>query len=53
MDLAEIFSNHKAKNAAIAIALARIFNAVFWEKIKKYSRITLDSVLQPTQYYES
>jgi hypothetical protein len=45
MDLAEIISKLKAKNAAIAIAMARIFNVVFWNKIQKYSRITVGSVL--------
>jgi hypothetical protein len=46
MDLAEIISKNKAKTEAIAIALTRIFNAVFWNKIKKYSRITIGLVLK-------
>jgi hypothetical protein len=45
MDLAGIFSENKAKNTGIALANPRLFNAIFWKKIKKYSRITIGSVL--------
>jgi hypothetical protein len=46
MDLAEIISKNKAKNVGIALVTPRLFNAVFWNKIKKYSRITFGSVLK-------
>jgi hypothetical protein len=45
MDLAEIISKSKAKNVVIALAMARLFNAVFWNKIKKHSRISIGSGL--------
>jgi hypothetical protein len=45
MDLAETFLENKAKNVGIALANLRLFNAIFWKKINKSSRITIGSVL--------
>jgi predicted transcriptional regulator len=50
MDLAEIFSENKAKNVGIALATPRLFNAIFWKKIKKYSRITFVTVLKTAAF---
>jgi hypothetical protein len=46
MDLAEIFLENKAKNVGIALANLRLFNAIFWKKINKSSRITIGLVLR-------
>ena len=45
MDLAGIFPENKAKNIGIALANPRLFDAIFWKKINKYSRITMVAVL--------